>query len=192
VQRFGRRRGVSPIIATILLVAVTVVLAAVLYMLVGGLLTGPRSTPLGAALALGPATVFAGSASTAAYCATGHTCYSVSIASTGDALSVGEVGFVLQNGTGANQVAQNGSGRISFVTATGVLIAQSSPIAAGRPLGTTSWTYGSGSASSTPVSSAFQVWVQFGNTIPNPSAYRFVLEAIGMGPFSGTITYALP
>jgi flagellin-like protein len=46
------KRGVSPIIATILLVAITVVLAAVLYILISGLTKGPGNTPLGTALAL--------------------------------------------------------------------------------------------------------------------------------------------
>lgn len=39
------RRGVSPIIATILLVAITVVLAAVLYILISGLTTSAGSKP---------------------------------------------------------------------------------------------------------------------------------------------------
>ena len=38
-------RGVSPVIATILMVAITVVLAAVLYVMVTGLLTGPGGGP---------------------------------------------------------------------------------------------------------------------------------------------------
>lgn len=37
--------GVSPVIATILMVAITVVLAAVLYVMVSGLVSGPGSTP---------------------------------------------------------------------------------------------------------------------------------------------------
>ncbi len=41
-----RRRGVSPIIATILLVAITVVIAAVLYVLVTGYLRGATPAPL--------------------------------------------------------------------------------------------------------------------------------------------------
>ena len=40
------KRGVSPIIATILLVAITVVLAAVLYILVSGYIGGTGSKPL--------------------------------------------------------------------------------------------------------------------------------------------------
>jgi len=42
---------VSPIIATILLVAITVVLAAVLYILISGLTKGPGNTPIGTAIA---------------------------------------------------------------------------------------------------------------------------------------------
>ncbi len=44
--RKNGRRGVSPIIATILLVAITVVLAAVLYILISGLTTSAGSKPL--------------------------------------------------------------------------------------------------------------------------------------------------
>ncbi len=43
--RKQRQRGVSPIIATILLVAITVVLAAVLYVLISGLTHGGGSVP---------------------------------------------------------------------------------------------------------------------------------------------------
>ena len=46
--RKARKRGVSPIIATILLVAITVVLAAVLYVLISSQTTGGASTvPIG-------------------------------------------------------------------------------------------------------------------------------------------------
>ena len=38
--------AVSPVIATILMVAITVVLAAVLYVMVSGLITGPGGTPV--------------------------------------------------------------------------------------------------------------------------------------------------
>jgi flagellin-like protein len=50
-RRNKGRRGVSPIIATILLVAITVVLAAVLYILISGLTKGPGNTPIGTAIA---------------------------------------------------------------------------------------------------------------------------------------------
>src|SRR5436309_13988764 len=38
-------QAVSPVIATILMVAITVVLAAVLYVMVSGLISGPGGTP---------------------------------------------------------------------------------------------------------------------------------------------------
>ena len=55
-RRRARTHGVSPIIATILLVAITVVLAAVLYVLISGLTHGPGSTPIGSAFTTGKAT----------------------------------------------------------------------------------------------------------------------------------------
>ncbi len=48
-----RRKAVSDIVATILAVAVTVVLAAVLYVLVSGLSHAPGTTPIGSAFAVG-------------------------------------------------------------------------------------------------------------------------------------------
>ena len=51
--RKARKRAVSPIIATILLVAITVVLAAVLYVLISGLTHGPGNAPIGSAFAAG-------------------------------------------------------------------------------------------------------------------------------------------
>ncbi len=45
--------GVSPVIATILMVAITVVLAAVLYVMVAGLVTGPGTTPRAIGVAIG-------------------------------------------------------------------------------------------------------------------------------------------
>jgi flagellin-like protein len=51
--RKARKRAVSPIIATILLVAITVVLAAVLYVLISTLTHGPGATPIGSAFAAG-------------------------------------------------------------------------------------------------------------------------------------------
>ena len=47
MQRIIRKdeEAVSPVIATILMVAITVVLAAVLYVMVSGLITGPGGSP---------------------------------------------------------------------------------------------------------------------------------------------------
>ncbi len=54
--RRGRQRGVSPIIATILLVAITVVLAAVLYVLISGLVGSTAAAPVTLAPSVVPGT----------------------------------------------------------------------------------------------------------------------------------------
>jgi archaeal type IV pilus assembly protein PilA len=51
-MRKARKRGVSPIIATILLVAITVVLAAVLYVLISGLTGSTAAAPISLAPAV--------------------------------------------------------------------------------------------------------------------------------------------
>jgi len=61
--RKKRQRGVSPIIATILLVAITVVLAAVLYVLISGLTSSTATAPVSLAPAINPSST-GGSGST--------------------------------------------------------------------------------------------------------------------------------
>jgi len=81
------KRGVSPIIATILLVAITVVLAAVLYILISGLTKGPGNTPIGTALALGQ--IKEAQKGT-------NNWYNVSIASAGGGLTLSNMVFQVQ------------------------------------------------------------------------------------------------
>ncbi len=91
VNRLSRKnkRGVSPIIATILLVAITVVLAAVLYILVTGLLTH-TSTTSSIGLAAGtPAQCTNGVATTPATFNT----YPVTIASTTSTITTANFGL---------------------------------------------------------------------------------------------------
>ena len=86
----ARRRGVSPIIATILLVAITVVLAAVLYVLISGLTHSGASTPyvleMGAPASSTPATGF----------------YEVMSLSPTTGLSTTMFGLALKTGTGGS------------------------------------------------------------------------------------------
>ncbi len=96
------KRGVSPIIATILLVAITVVLAAVLYILISGLTKGPGTTPLGTAFAWGPesnVTVATGAAPTG--CSAGHACYSLEVGSASSGLQTNGLTFSFRSSTGA-------------------------------------------------------------------------------------------
>ena len=50
------QEAVSPVIATILMVAITVVLAAVLYVMVSGLVSGPGATPQAIGISIGSTT----------------------------------------------------------------------------------------------------------------------------------------
>jgi flagellin-like protein len=101
--RQGRRagkRGVSPIIATILLVAITVVLAAVLYVLVSGLTHGPGSAPLGSKFSWGKPHNTSGRVVIGCPAAAGHFCYSIEVASVGGGLASSSVGLALASGRG--------------------------------------------------------------------------------------------
>jgi flagellin-like protein len=196
-SRSGRgstgRRGVSPIIATILLVAITVVLAAVLYVLISGLAShGSASAPLGSELALGPATSMTGSTTTPAWCASGHGCYSVTIASASTSLKLGEVAFAVKESTGSTHAVSGGTGQFDVVNSKGTVIANSTSIAAGQPLEVSSWTYAAGFSSSTMWSSQLTLCIEFGTGIPNPAGHGYVLEAYGVNGVQGVINYSLP
>jgi flagellin-like protein len=78
-------RGVTPIIATILLVAITVVLSAVLYLLVDGVARGPSQTPLGSTFGFGPPANVTSSSSSPG-CPASTECYGLGVATAGDGL----------------------------------------------------------------------------------------------------------
>lgn len=99
-RRRRSRRAVSPVVATILLVAITVVLAAVLYVTVGGLVRGPGQTPLASTFAFGTPTNVT-SASAAPGCPAGVECYSLAVATAGDGLTASAVEFGAMTNAGA-------------------------------------------------------------------------------------------
>jgi flagellin-like protein len=104
--RMRRKRAVSPIIATILLVAITVVLAAVLYILISNLTKGPGNTPLGSAFAFGSPTqqsvAHGGTASSGCAVPTAGTdyCELINIGEASSGLATNSIGFQLQSPTG--------------------------------------------------------------------------------------------
>ena len=87
------KRGVSPIIATILLVAITVVLAAVLYILVSGYIGGTGSKPLSFSPS-GSTPSTAGSGSTTSY-------YDTLAVSASSGLTTAEFGLKIVGVTGS-------------------------------------------------------------------------------------------
>jgi len=97
--RKARKRAVSPIIATILLVAITVVLAAVLYVLISGLTHGTGSAPLGTNFGWGTPINDTG-VTTLGCAATTFYCYGIEI-NVGGGLTVSNFILSLKNPTGS-------------------------------------------------------------------------------------------
>jgi flagellin-like protein len=91
--RRKNRRAVSPIIATILLVAITVVLAAVLYILIQQYTKGgANASPLGTAFSFGSSTDAA---------STSNNYYNMTIESASSTLNFGDLIFQLKTPAGA-------------------------------------------------------------------------------------------
>lgn len=177
--RKNAKRGVSPIIATILLVAITVVLAAVLYILISGLTKGPGNTPLGTSLAFGTV----GEGSNAA-----NNWYNISIQSAGGGLTLGSMNFQVQTATGA--IVAPGTTSITVVGVTGCNVAV-------YTFSTNSWAAASGASAcssgtlggTAPAASGQLVSVKTANTL---ALSGDTLVVIGAGSFSGSVNVAIP
>ncbi len=204
MQRFGGfrqsrprgrrgRGGVSPIIATILLVAITVVLAAVLYVLVAGLThSGTASVPLGTELYAGPAGQFVGTSASTSYCEKSHYCYSVPIDQAGGGLTLGNLNFRVLESTGSIHTVTANYAMIAIVDQKGALVA-STEVANKAAFVVTSWqTYASGKSASTPVTDLDVIWVQFGSTTSSPFDDGKTLQVLGTHGYSGAVTVSLP
>jgi flagellin-like protein len=170
------KRGVSPIIATILLVAITVVLAAVLYILISGLTKGPGNTPLGSALAIGTATASAGG-----------TVYTMTITPSSGLTPAG-LNFELLSSSGS--ILGTGTSIVVFGV-TGCTVAT-------YTFATNSWANGptSGATACAPVgttTTTLTSGMQFQFTATGSlSGASDKLIAIGVGTFSGQVSAALP
>lgn len=194
--RRKNKRAVSPIIATILLVAITVVLAAVLYILIQQYTkNGSNGSPLG--------TAFAFSGSTDASSAGGATAnyYNMTIEQASSTLNFGNLIFQLKSAggsvftTGTALEAVNPSGTIEAVYCLGVVTvnAGATACAAGND-GT--WVYNGAhcsapafttacSSTSALSTSTFLSLVVTPNTV---SLTGYTLYALGQGAYSGTVS----
>ena len=158
------KRGVSPIIATILLVAITVVLAAVLYILISGLTKGPGSTPLGSALAVGQASE-------------GANTYTFAVVSASGGLALNHLQFQVQDHSGGGVALGAGS----LLNVTGL---------AGSNVGKYNLATGTWSTGGTlTVSNAMHI-VVFSPTALSSQGYSLVI--LGTGSFSGSVSAAIP
>jgi flagellin-like protein len=160
------KRGVSPIIATILLVAITVVLAAVLYILISGLTKGPGNTPLGTALTLG--TPLENSVA-------GKFWYNFTVQAAGGGLVMNNLNFQIQS-SGGGIVTPLAGWTLNVIGLTATSVASYNMVAG-------TWTTGPTTAlSSSMVISLLTQTSMSGNT--------FVVS--GAGSFQGTVNTAVP
>ena len=170
------KRGVSPIIATILLVAITVVLAAVLYILISGLTKGPGNTPLGTAFGYGtPSNISEASGPAPPGCAAvKHNCYSVAIASAGGGIQNTALNFQVKTPTGTYLAIT--SVTVLSITGTSVAVYTGS---------TNSW------SATVTLSSTQTLVIDLGLFTANPTSGD-TLAALGVGSYSGQVTTTLP
>ncbi len=184
--RKARKRAVSPIIATILLVAITVVLAAVLYVLISGLTHGPGNTPIGSAFTVGsatPSTCKTGSTYATNGCLGGDNIYTLSIASS--TVTFGSVQFEVKDSAGAVVALTKGVGGFSVLTITGTVAAQSGAASATMAMTGTFATYPSTATPSTSLTSLYTIVIDMG-TAPAPGGQGYTFVALGIGSYSGS------
>jgi len=177
--RWGRKRsrGVSPIIATILLVAITVVLAAVLYILISGLTKGPGSTPLGSALAIG--TVLEANAGANYY-------YNTTVQTASGGMTWGNMIWQVQSSGGT--VLASGPTTITTTNA-----ADSCNVAT-YTFSTGLWTTPATHCTGTTGTGALVVngaQIQLVSSV-NLASAGYKLVAIGQGSFSGSAVFSIP
>jgi len=186
--RKARKRAVSPIIATILLVAITVVLAAVLYVLISGLTHGPGNTPIGSAFAIGSPQ--GGTCSAAQHtnliCTTGDQIFTFTIEQS--TITLGSVQFEVKAPAGTALLAGGFAGGFAIQGITGLEVAQYT-VATGIALAMTgSWTtFGAGFSSASPITTTMSFVVDVG-ALPaswTPGQGNTVI-GLGIGSYSGT------
>jgi flagellin-like protein len=197
--RKARKRGVSPIIATILLVAITVVLAAVLYVLISGLTHGPGNTPIGSAFSMGAATS-SSCGTTTTWTVANHGC--IGSAGGGDfiytltvetsTVTLGSVLFEVKTAAGGAFV-NTGAGGFAIVPLAGGTPACYSAIAAGAGMVMSGTCTVTGSyTSATPLTNVFNIVVDLGQA-GSTTGQGLSIIAIGTGSYSGnTAPSSLP
>ncbi len=190
--RKARKRAVSPIIATILLVAITVVLAAVLYVLISGLTHGPSSAPLGTNFSWGVPTNATSNSGATTGCGTTGTahafCYSLEVA--GSSVTTSNIVLSLRNSANAPvawPVASTGLG-VSTPAVTQIALISptvSTPVAY-YTTSTSGWTALGGFSGS--ISGGFYVVIYVvGTATVNGGLLGDELVAIGASGYSGSV-----
>jgi len=186
-------RAVSPVLATVLLVAIVVVLAAVLYLLVFGLVgTSRLPSPIGDQLAVGPAKFLTGTSSTNSYCQTSHYCYSVPVAQVQSSLPIDGLAFKVLTTQNAPWEVSKNYARLAIVGLNGNVLAYTQ-ISKNNPYVVSSWAhYSSGISGSTTFTNQMTLMVQFGNPAHSPAGQGLTLVVYGTSAYSGQVSASLP
>ena len=181
--RKAQKRGVSPIIATILLVAITVVLAAVLYVLISGLTHGPGSAPLGTNFGWGIPNNATGVTGTTGCALTTHYCYSIEVAGAGGGITTSSVTLALRNAGGAT-VAWPAGYTVSLVTPTSTAAVATYSITTNgwTPVGTFSGAFAPGQS----------IVLYSASEAVGQGLFGDYIVAIGGSGYSGTVASATP
>jgi flagellin-like protein len=193
--RKARKRGVSPIIATILLVAITVVLAAVLYVLISGLTGGGTGgKPIGGAFNAGNPVASKCTAAVANQCLINHYIYTLTVESS--SINFVSALFEVKNSAGTI-IAPAGTGGFAIVNIAGTSVAYQEGLANAAMTATfSSFSAGATDCNSGPCSSStlltsiYTIVVDMGTASPSGLGYSFV--AVGTGSYSGTTSVGLP
>lgn len=176
--RRKNKRGVSPIIATILLVAITVVLAAVLYILISGFTKGPGNTPLGTAFTFGSVSQTTSGSAPAGTCAANHWCYNLLIGSAGGGITASSLNFALRDVNG-NPVSFGGTPSVHLVSVSGTTLGVYNFTG-------NSWSSGGSTGLSTTQSLVLDLGCTTGACSPVPTGD--IVVALGVGSYSGQVT----
>ncbi|MGD0718340.1 MAG: archaellin/type IV pilin N-terminal domain-containing protein [Thermoplasmata archaeon] len=173
----------SPIIATILLVAITVIIAAVLYTLLIPLL-GHSTTPLQSNFAFGTPTVRTGTGLVG--CASGDYCWSVPL-QTANGPAPSSMSLYVQNASG--YTVSTASWNFTFIDASNHVVAYSPGPQAGSSQG---WTAGPGYATNNALTLSMTLWIDSGTTPIHAPPAGCILYAAGQGSWSGSVQASLP
>jgi flagellin-like protein len=182
--RKARKRGVSPIIATILLVAITVVLAAVLYVLISGLTHGTGSAPLGTNFSWG--TPINATGTTPNGCATTtYYCYTIEIAGSGGGVSTSNFQLGLRTSLGSTV------GWPTSVTGTGGLISlygvSTTTALATYSVASSSWTNAAGFTGALGAGDTIVIYCAGHAEGAGYGLLSDEIVAIGVNGYSGTV-----
>jgi hypothetical protein len=187
--RDRRQRCVSDVLATVLLVAIVMILVVVLFVLDSALIKGPGSTPIGTAFVAGhaspPSQCTATGAPTVGCIAGSDFVYTLTIEQS--TVKFDNVLFEVKTPSGPiyRSTSVGGFNILNLAGQTTAAFNLSAPGAVAVP-GDISWTYfsGTGVSSTTPLTSSYSIVIDVGSSSLAGQGYQFVVA--GTNGYSGS------